>query len=85
MPTAETARTDRGTGIRAWRVALDWTLDRLAQETGYSVSYLSEIELGKRTPSERAAAAIDNAIAEAVIAHHARFRATNPKQRKAAA
>jgi transcriptional regulator with XRE-family HTH domain len=38
-----------GTQILAWRTALGWSQERLAQTAGISQSWLSDVETGKRT------------------------------------
>ncbi len=51
-----------GDRIREFREARKWTQDKLAEETGLSKSFISEIENDKRTPSADNVLKISNAL-----------------------
>lgn len=51
-----------GAAVRQGRAERAWTLQQLAEKTGLSVSYLSEIEQGKKRPSLKAARRLAEAL-----------------------
>jgi len=50
MPRKKTARVPVGKKIKKARTEKKYTLDRVANETGFSIDYLKEIETGKAIP-----------------------------------
>jgi ribosome-binding protein aMBF1 (putative translation factor) len=51
-----------GRQVRKERLARGWSLDELAAQTGIAAPHWSRIENGKRGPTEKTAAAADNAF-----------------------
>ena len=50
MPRKKAARIPVGKKIKTARTQKKYTLDRVANETGFSIDYLKEIEAGKAIP-----------------------------------
>ena len=50
MPRKKTAPVPVGKKIKKARTEKNYTLDRVANETGFSIDYLKEIETGKAIP-----------------------------------
>ena len=56
-----------GTAIRAMREAQGLTLKQLADLSGTSFSYLSQVEREHRTPTERWLRAVERALARHIL------------------
>ena len=59
---ASTIRSQLGQRIRVLREALSFTQEGLAEKAGISVSFVSMIERGERTPQVETLATISNAL-----------------------
>jgi transcriptional regulator with XRE-family HTH domain len=57
-----------GNRMLAMRQSRDWTLDRLADESGLSKAYLSRLEAGARQPSITALCAVAKALGVSIAA-----------------
>jgi transcriptional regulator with XRE-family HTH domain len=53
-----------GRELRRTRIARGWSIAEAARRSGINAAHLSRIELGRRPPTERIAAALDNAFPE---------------------
>ncbi len=51
-----------GNNVRFYREKLDWSQERLAEESGFHRTYISGVELGKRNPTITVASKVAKAL-----------------------